>query len=153
MSYTFNQCSQGVLHHHMLKEAWVGTRPLSNRCFFQPIFWFGHINKWALQAIKSEKTTWSISHIILIEVKKIVLHLDYLFTFTYLSAKFRPSSLRLKSSSFGRFGSAAKTMTRGKPWNGSLSSCSRLDSSVFSNESRMYSSDDGLEYVQKQPKI
>ena len=70
----------------------------------------------------------------------------------YLSAKFRPSSLRLKSSSFGRFGSAAKTMTRGKPWNGSLSSCSRLDNSVFSNESRMYSSDDGLEYVQKQPK-
>ena len=33
----------------------------------------------------------------------IVLLLDYLFTYTYLSAKFRPSSLRLKSSSFGNF--------------------------------------------------
>ena len=48
-------------------------------------------------------------------------------------------------------GSAAKTMTRGRPWKGNRSSCSRFDSRVFSNESRMYSNDEGLEKVQKQP--
>ena len=42
-------------------------------------------------------------------------------------------------------------MTRGSPWNGSLSSCSRLERSVCSSEVLMYSKVGPSEKVQKQP--
>ena len=68
-----------------------------------------------------------------------------------LSARADPSSLRFWRSFSDNPGSAAKTMTRGRPWKGNRSSCSRFESRVFSRESRMYSKEEGFEKAQKHP--
>ena len=63
-----------------------------------------------------------------------------------LWAKLWPSSFSLKSSFSGRVARLeAKTMTRGSPWKGNRSSCSRLLSNVFSTDSRMYSKEEPSE--------
>ena len=143
MTDALDERPQSVFNHPLVEQAaparvllvqlFLTARRGGRLAFLQPVLFLGHVDEGALQALGQIGTLFSQ-----------VLKKEADINATEAMLEVSGPSFTCKSFS-DKPGSAAKTMTRGRPWKGNRSSCSRFDSRVFSNESRMYSNDEGLE--------